>query len=89
MGLAFPAVVQRLLDAAFQQHDRTLLDRIALFLVGAFALQGVMNFIQVYLLTSTAEPATKPPAGDARGEAAGRATAPRCCGPAHGPDGPL
>jgi len=55
VGLAFPAVVQRLLDAAFQEHDRGLLDRIALFLVAAFALQGVMNFIQVYLLTSTAE----------------------------------
>jgi ATP-binding cassette, subfamily B, bacterial MsbA len=55
VGLAFPAVVQRLLDAAFQKHDRGLLDRIALFLVGAFALQGLMNFVQVYLLTSTAE----------------------------------
>ena len=55
VGLAFPAVVQRLLDAAFQKHDRALLDRIALFLVGAFALQGLMNFVQVYLLTSTAE----------------------------------
>jgi ATP-binding cassette, subfamily B, bacterial MsbA len=55
VGLAFPAVVQRLLDAAFQKHDRALLDRIALFLVAAFALQGLMNFVQVYLLTSTAE----------------------------------
>jgi len=55
VGLAFPAVVQRLLDAAFQKHDRVLLDRIALFLIGAFALQGVMNFVQVYLLTGTAE----------------------------------
>jgi subfamily B ATP-binding cassette protein MsbA len=55
VGLAFPAVVQRLLDAAFQQHDRSLLDHIALFLVAAFALQGLMNFVQVYLLTSTAE----------------------------------
>ncbi|MFI5257430.1 MAG: ABC transporter ATP-binding protein [Gemmatimonadales bacterium] len=55
VGLAFPAVVQRLLDAAFQLHDRALLDRIALFLVAAFALQGLMNFIQVFLLTSTAE----------------------------------
>src|SRR3954462_5501103 len=35
VGLAFPAVVQRLLDAAFQKHDRALLDRIALLLVGA------------------------------------------------------
>ncbi len=55
VGLAFPSVVQRLLDAAFQQRDRARLDRIALLLVAAFALQGVMNFVQVYLLTSTAE----------------------------------
>ncbi len=55
VGLAFPQVVRKLLDAAFQQHDRRLLDRIAIGLVLAFALQGVMNFIQVYLLTGTAE----------------------------------
>ena len=55
VGLAFPQVVRKLLDAAFQQHDRGLLDRIAIGLVLAFALQGVMNFIQVYLLTGTAE----------------------------------
>ena len=55
VGLAFPQVVRKLLDAAFQEHDRRLLDRIALGLVAAFALQGVMNFIQVYLLTGTAE----------------------------------
>jgi subfamily B ATP-binding cassette protein MsbA len=55
VGLAFPAVVQRLLDAAFQQHDRRMLDRIAIALVLAFALQGAMNFVQVFLLTSTAE----------------------------------
>ena len=55
VGLAFPQVVRKLLDAAFQQHDRDLLDRIAIGLVLAFALQGAMNFIQVYLLTGTAE----------------------------------
>ncbi|MDB4887708.1 MAG: transporter transrane region [Gemmatimonadetes bacterium] len=55
VGLAFPAVVQRLLDAAFQQRDRALLDRIAIGLVLAFALQGAMNFVQVFLLTGTAE----------------------------------
>lgn len=54
-ALAFPAVVRHLLDAAFQARDRNLLDRIALFLLGIFALQGVFNFVQVYLLTSTAE----------------------------------
>ena len=55
VALAFPQVVRKLLDAAFQQHDRDLLDRIAIGLVLAFALQGAMNFIQVYLLTGTAE----------------------------------
>jgi len=44
-----------MLDAAFQRHDRALLNRIAILLVGLFALQGVMNFVQVYLLTSTSE----------------------------------
>ncbi|MDB4882030.1 MAG: transporter transrane region, partial [Gemmatimonadetes bacterium] len=55
VGLAFPLVVRHLLDAAFQQRDRALLDRIAIGLIAAFALQGAMNFIQVYLLTGTAE----------------------------------
>ncbi|OYV74135.1 MAG: hypothetical protein B7Z72_00855, partial [Gemmatimonadetes bacterium 21-71-4] len=55
IGLAFPAVVKTLLDAAFQQHDRSLLDRIALLLVALFAVQGVLNFVQVFLLSSTAE----------------------------------
>lgn len=55
VGLAFPQVVRHLLDAAFQQRDRAQLDRIAIGLVLAFALQGAMNFIQVFLLTSTSE----------------------------------
>ncbi|HEY2066282.1 MAG TPA: ABC transporter transmembrane domain-containing protein [Gemmatimonadaceae bacterium] len=55
VGLAFPQIVRHLLDAAFQQGDRALLDRIAIGLVFAFALQGLMNFVQVFLLTSTAE----------------------------------
>ncbi|HXT14373.1 MAG TPA: ABC transporter transmembrane domain-containing protein [Gemmatimonadaceae bacterium] len=55
VGLAFPQIVRHLLDAAFQNHDRALLDRIALGLVALFALQGLMNFVQVYLLTSTTE----------------------------------
>ncbi len=55
VGLAFPQVVRYLLDAAFQERDRAMLDRIALGLVLAFALQGLMNFVQVYLLTSTSE----------------------------------
>lgn len=55
VGLAFPQIVRHLLDAAFQSGNRRLLDRIAIGLVALFALQGVMNFVQVYLLTSTTE----------------------------------
>ena len=47
--------MRALLDAAFQRHDRSLLDRVSLGLLGLFALQGAMNFIQVFLLTSTTE----------------------------------
>lgn len=55
VGLIFPAVVRYLMDAAFQKHSRRLLDRLALGLVALFAAQGLMNFVQVYILTSTAE----------------------------------
>jgi subfamily B ATP-binding cassette protein MsbA len=55
VGLIFPAVVRYLMDAAFRQHSRRLLDRLALGLVALFAVQGLMNFVQVYILTSTAE----------------------------------
>src|SRR4051812_1307506 len=55
VGLAFPLVVRYLLDAAFQARDRALLDRIAIGLLALFALQGAMNFVQVFLLTSTTE----------------------------------
>src|SRR5213592_3907644 len=55
VGLAFPLVVRYLLDAAFLAKDRVLLDRIALGLLAMFALQGAMNFAQVFLLTSTTE----------------------------------
>ncbi len=55
VGLAFPQVVRYLLDAAFETRDRALLDRIALGLVVLFALQGLLNFVQVFLLTGTTE----------------------------------
>lgn len=55
VGLAFPQIVRQMLDAAFEQRDRAGLDRIALTLMALFALQGVMNFVQVFLLTSTTE----------------------------------
>ncbi len=55
MGLIFPSAVRYLTDAGFKQHSRRLLDRIALGLLVLFAVQGTMNFVQVFILTSTAE----------------------------------
>jgi subfamily B ATP-binding cassette protein MsbA len=55
IALAFPQFVRRLLDAAFISADPSLLNRIALGLLILFAIQAVLNFIQVYLLTSTSE----------------------------------
>lgn len=54
-GLVFPRVLQYLLDAAFVFKDRSALDRIALMLLGIFAVQALMNFTQVYLLSATTE----------------------------------
>ena len=55
VSLAFPQIVRQLLDAAFERRDATLLDRIAIGLVALFLIQGAMNFVQVFLLTSTGE----------------------------------
>ncbi|MDF1506074.1 ABC transporter transmembrane domain-containing protein [Roseisolibacter sp. H3M3-2] len=54
-GLVFPRVVRELLDAAFRDGSRARLDRMALGLLAVFAVQGVMNYVQVLLLSSTAE----------------------------------
>lgn len=53
ISLTFPQVVRSLLDAAFLGGDRRLLDRIALGLIGLFALQAVLNYGQTYLLSAT------------------------------------
>jgi subfamily B ATP-binding cassette protein MsbA len=55
IALAFPQIVRHLLDAAFISADESLLNRIALGLLILFAIQAVLNFVQVYLLTSTSE----------------------------------
>ena len=55
IALAFPQIVRHLLDAAFISADAGLLNRIALGLLVLFAIQAVLNFVQVYLLTSTSE----------------------------------
>jgi subfamily B ATP-binding cassette protein MsbA len=55
ISLAFPRIVGFLLDAAFQQGNRQLLDRIALGLVGLFVVQALLNYAQAYLLSATGE----------------------------------
>jgi subfamily B ATP-binding cassette protein MsbA len=55
IGLAFPQIVRHLLDAAFVERDSGMLDRIAISLVALFAVQALLNYAQVYLLTVTSE----------------------------------
>jgi ATP-binding cassette, subfamily B, bacterial MsbA len=55
LGLAFPMVVRFLLDAAFVQHNRQVLDRIAIGLVVLFSVQAVLNYAQTYLLSAVGE----------------------------------
>jgi subfamily B ATP-binding cassette protein MsbA len=55
IGLAFPIVVRHLMDAAFVELDRALLNGIAVLLLALFVVQGVFNFCQVYLLGATGE----------------------------------
>jgi subfamily B ATP-binding cassette protein MsbA len=55
IALAFPQIVRHLLDAAFISGNSGLLNRIAIGLLVLFAIQALLNFVQVYLLTSTSE----------------------------------
>jgi subfamily B ATP-binding cassette protein MsbA len=55
LGLAFPMVVRYLLDAAFVQQNREILDRIAIGLVILFSVQAVLNYVQTYLLSAVGE----------------------------------
>ncbi|MDQ3427367.1 MAG: ABC transporter transmembrane domain-containing protein [Gemmatimonadota bacterium] len=57
LALAFPMVVRYLLDAAFVNRDREMLDRIALWLVALFSVQAVLNYAQAYLLSAVGEQA--------------------------------
>ena len=55
IALAFPQIVRYLLDAAFVSANSSLLNSIAIGLLVMFAFQALLNFVQVYLLTSTSE----------------------------------
>jgi subfamily B ATP-binding cassette protein MsbA len=56
-SLAFPMVVKYLLDAAFVNKNRQLLDRIAVGLVALFCFQAVLNYLQTYWLSAAGEQA--------------------------------
>jgi ATP-binding cassette, subfamily B, bacterial MsbA len=56
ISLAFPWLIRLLLDTAFfKSATAQTLDRIALFLVGLFAIKAVFNFAEAYLLSATGE----------------------------------
>ena len=55
IGLAFPLVIREILDAAFLAADRAMLNQVALFLLGLFVVQAVVNFGQSYLTASVSE----------------------------------
>ena len=55
LSLAMPLVMGRLLDVAFGQGGRALLDRIALGLFGIVIVQAGLNYVQAYLLAATGE----------------------------------
>jgi ATP-binding cassette, subfamily B, bacterial MsbA len=55
LALAFPMAVRYLLDAAFVERDRAMLDRIAIALVAIFVVQSALNYFQTYLLSSVGE----------------------------------
>jgi ATP-binding cassette, subfamily B, bacterial MsbA len=55
LALAFPMAVRYMLDAAFVDGDRALLDRIAIGLVVIFTIQSALNYGQSYLLSAVGE----------------------------------
>jgi subfamily B ATP-binding cassette protein MsbA len=55
IGLAFPMVVRYLLDAAFVERNREMLDRIAIGLILLFSVQAVLNYVQTYFLSAVGE----------------------------------
>ena len=55
IGLVFPLVVRYLMDAAFLEQNVGQLNWIAGGLLGLFAVQAVLNYLEVYLLGAVAE----------------------------------
>ena len=60
IALAFPQIVRRLLDAAFISADSSLLNRIAIGLLVLFAIQALLNFVQVETFSKELQEAFDP-----------------------------
>lgn len=50
LGLVFPRIMGTLVDTALGDTDTSMLDRIALILLGVFAVQGAFNYLRIYAL---------------------------------------
>ncbi|HKS43253.1 MAG TPA: ABC transporter transmembrane domain-containing protein [Blastocatellia bacterium] len=55
IGLAFPTMVQKLMDAAFVEHDSQKLNNLVVVTVCLFAVQAAFSFLRAYLLSYTGE----------------------------------
>jgi ATP-binding cassette, subfamily B, bacterial MsbA len=55
IGLAFPKLVQYLIDAAFIDRDYAKLNRIGLIILASFAIQAIFGFVRSYLFAFASE----------------------------------
>jgi subfamily B ATP-binding cassette protein MsbA len=55
IGLAFPKLVQYLIDAAFVDRDYAKLNKIALVIFASFAVQALFGFVRSYLFAFVSE----------------------------------
>jgi subfamily B ATP-binding cassette protein MsbA len=55
LGLSFPLIVQRLIDAAFVEHDAQKLNRLAVLVICIVTVQAAFSFLRSYLLIYTGE----------------------------------
>jgi subfamily B ATP-binding cassette protein MsbA len=55
IGLAFPKLVQYLIDAAFVDRDYAKLNKIALLIFASFAVQALFGFVRSYLFAFVSE----------------------------------
>ncbi|MEW6130456.1 MAG: ABC transporter transmembrane domain-containing protein [Acidobacteriota bacterium] len=55
IGLAFPKLVQYLIDAAFIDRDYAKLNRIGLVIMASFAVQAIFGFARAYLFAFVSE----------------------------------